>query len=363
MLRRIRIGLLEAANATGLSRRIGRSAWRQSQLLILCYHGVTDGDLDQWNPSLFLNAQVFRRRMALLRDAGCSVLGLADALQRMERGTLPPRSVVLTFDDGFADFNRVAWPILREFGFPATLYLTTYYMVRNLPVFDPALGYLLWSGRNQQLDWPEITGRPVLLDASGRLQMSRALLTYALKKKLTALEKDGLLQDLATRLGLDYCALRESRAVSLINEDEAQKLSAAGVDLQMHTHRHRASIHQDRFLREVVDNRDCMASMGLQIPEHFCFPGGVYGVNDSQWLRELGIKSAVTCDAGFAAPGSDLHSLPRVADCSPFTEVEFVSWLYGTAALLPHRGSAMNGIPPVQELETEIVPHVATPNG
>jgi len=192
MLRRIRVGLLAAANASGLSRLIGASGWRQNRLLILCYHGISDSDLHQWNPSMFMYAEEFRRRLQLLRDAKCHVLGLGEALTRLENGTLPPRSVVLTFDDGFADFHRLAWPILREFGCPATLYLTTYYMLRNVPVFDPALDYLLWTGRNRQLDWPEIVAQPVSLDPAGRELMRKVLQIHAWKMKLTAAEKDGL---------------------------------------------------------------------------------------------------------------------------------------------------------------------------
>ena len=362
MLRRIRIGLLAAANASGISRLIGRSAWRRQRLLILCYHGVSDGDLHQWNPSLFMDAEVFKARMNLLRQAKCNVLGLTEALDRLADGTLPPRSVVLTFDDGFADFYSVARPILRDLGFPATLYLTTYYLVHNLPVFDPALGYLLWRGREQRLALPEVFPQPVLLDTAGRQRASRILHTYALKKELTALQKDGLLEDVAKRVGVDYDALRRSRVLSLINPDEARSLSAEGFDLQLHTHRHRTATQRDVFSREIVDNRDCITAMGLPAPEHFGYPSGVFGTSSS-WLRELGIKSAVTCDAGFAARTSNLHYLPRVADCSPFTAVEFLSWIYGTAALLPHRGNAHHTDPASDEIEDEVLRYAATVNG
>src|SRR5436190_3816960 len=269
MLRRIRIGLLAAANASGISRLIGHSAWRRQRLLILCYHGVSDGDLHQLNPSLFMDAEVFKSRMDLLRDVKCNVLDLTEALDRLADGTLPPRSVVLTFDDGFADFYRVARPILRDFGFPATLYLTTHYLVHNLPVFDPALGYLLWKGRQQRLDWPEIIPQSVLLDTAGRERVSRMLHSYALKKELTTIQKDGLLEDLAKRVGVEYDALRQSRVLSLINQDEARNLSAEGVNLQLHTHRHRTCTRQDTFSREIVDNRDCIKALGLPVPEHF----------------------------------------------------------------------------------------------
>jgi peptidoglycan/xylan/chitin deacetylase (PgdA/CDA1 family) len=363
MLRRIKIGLLAAANHSGLSRLIGASTWRNHRLLILCYHGVTDGDLHQWNPSLFMDVGVFRRRMELLRQAKCHVIGLGEALERLQNGSLPPRSVVLTFDDGFADFYHVARPILREFGFPATVYLTTYYMFRNLPVFDPALDYLLWKGRGRQLDWPEITPQPVFLDATGHQRMARALHAFALKKKLSATQKDALLEDLAKRLGLDYDALRQSRALNLLNEDEARQLSAEGVDLQLHTHRHRTSAQHSRFLREIVDNREGLAALGSHRSEHFCYPSGVRRANDPQWLDELGIKSAATCEAGYVAPDSDRHSLPRVVDCSPFTETEFLGWLHGTAALLPHRGRSQEAFSiPEETEEIELLPYASALN-
>jgi len=356
MLHSIKIALLAGANACGLSSLLGSCSWRQKRLLILCYHGVTKSEVQQWNPSLFMHADVFRKRMSLLQGANCNVLGLAEALNRLADGTLPPRSVVLTFDDGFADFNNVAWPILRDFGFPATLYLTTYYVFRNLPVFDPALDFLLWKGRGQELTWSEINARRVLLDPAGRQQIGRSIQAYALQKKLTGTEKDDLLKDLADRLGLDYCAFRQSRALNLLNKEEAKRLSAEGVDLQLHTHRHRTSTYQSRFSQEVLENRDCLEILGSSHVEHFCYPSGVYREEDAQWLQESGIKSAVTCKAGLAEPGSSALSLPRVVDAFPLTKTEFVGWIYGTSSLVPRRTQAPETISAVEEVATELLP-------
>jgi peptidoglycan/xylan/chitin deacetylase (PgdA/CDA1 family) len=295
----------------------------------------------------------FRRRLRLLREHNCNVLGLGEALQRLNNGSLPARSVVLTFDDGFADFYRVAWPMMREAGVPATLYLTTHYVRHNLPVFDPALDYLLWKGRGKQLDWPEITAERVSLDPPGRRQMIGVLHSYAVKKKLTTNQKDALLDELAKRLGLDYDAFRRSRILSLINENEVRELGMTGADLQLHTHRHRTSVHQDLFSREIVDNRDCMAGLGVRNSEHFCYPNGVRVAQEPQWLEGLGIRSAVTCHPDLATPGSARHLLPRVTDCSPFTPTEFLAWVHGTGALLPHRGRAHEILAPQHE-QTEV---------
>ena len=307
-----------------------------------------------------MHTEDFRRRLSLLRETNCNVLGLGEALRRLEDGSLPPRSVVLTFDDGFVDFYRVAWPMLREFGFPATLYLTTHYVLHNVPVFDPALDYLLWKGRGQQLDWPRMMARRISLDRIGRQKMIDVVRTYALKNRLTTSQKDELLEQLANRLGLDYDAFRQSRILSLINEDEVRELSRTGADLQLHTHRHRTSIHQELFSREIVDNRDCLAALGLRDSEHFCYPNGVRVAQEPQWLEGLGIKSAVTCRPDLVAPGSARHLLPRVVDCFPFTETEVVAWVHGTAALMPHRGRAQETVLAQQEeAELELLAHSA----
>ena len=63
--------------------------------------------------------------------------------------------------------------------------------------------------------------------------------------------------------------------MSLINENETRELSTQGADLQLHTHRHRTPTHQDDFSREIIENRDCMAALGLRDPEHFCYPNGL----------------------------------------------------------------------------------------
>src|SRR4029453_7086710 len=74
------------------------------------------------------------------------------ALKQLESGKLPPRSICITFDDGFADFYSEAYPLLKKYAFPATVYLTSYYSAYQRPVFDVMCSYLLWKGRTHTLD-------------------------------------------------------------------------------------------------------------------------------------------------------------------------------------------------------------------
>src|SRR5437868_10648345 len=125
--RQARQGLLATFREMGGFRRVAGSAWRRRRLLILCYHGVSLRDEHEWHGELFVTPHFLRRRFEILRDGGYTVLPLGEAVRCLRGGTLPPRSVVLTFDGGFYNFRAAALPLPEEFGFPATNYASTYY--------------------------------------------------------------------------------------------------------------------------------------------------------------------------------------------------------------------------------------------
>src|SRR4249920_526461 len=107
-LKTLSLGTLQRV---GIDRLVARSRWRRNRLLILCYHGVALQDEHEWCPDLYVAASHLASRLALLRRHRCHVLQLGDAIDRLYRGALPARSVVLTFDDGYYDFMAAAWPL------------------------------------------------------------------------------------------------------------------------------------------------------------------------------------------------------------------------------------------------------------
>lgn len=70
----------------------------------------------------------FRRHLDTLERWGARVFTLADAVDRLVAGTLPPRAVALTFDDGYASVLDLAWPELRRRDLPATLFAVSGYL-------------------------------------------------------------------------------------------------------------------------------------------------------------------------------------------------------------------------------------------
>jgi peptidoglycan/xylan/chitin deacetylase (PgdA/CDA1 family) len=96
-----------------------------SGLPVLMYHSVADDPLPSTR-RLSVPTDAFAAQLSLLRSEGFATMTfseLADAVRR--RQPLPPRTVALTFDDGYADFHDVVLPLLARYGCTATVFVTT----------------------------------------------------------------------------------------------------------------------------------------------------------------------------------------------------------------------------------------------
>ncbi len=337
MLRKIKLGALTVAQAIGMNSMLLASRWRQQRLAILCYHGLALTDEHLWRPPLYISEGMFRDRMRRLQRMGCNVLPLGEALSRLRGGTLPPKAVAITFDDGGYDFYAKAFPILREFGFPATVYLTTLYCVFNRPVFNVMVSYLLWKARGKMLEWPEIFGAPIELGEDGTGNAENAIRNWARERDLSDEQKDELLRQLADKLGLDYTRICADRVLHLMTPEEARAVAKAGIDLQLHTHGHRTPRVREPFLREIEENRKIIEKLSSAEAVDFCYPCGVFLPEHLPFLREAGVRSATTCEPGLASQEDDSLLLPRILDVGGMTGLEFESCISGLAGFLPRR--------------------------
>ena len=315
-------------------RAVRGSRWRAHRLLILAYHGISLHDEHEWNNELYMPRDLFRQRMQLLQEGSYSVLPLDEAVERLYSGGLPPRAVALTFDDGFHDFRAQACPVLAEFGFPATLYLTSYFSVNRYPVFNVFFSYLLWKGRDRTVDLSEIVpglGRHSL--ATDRPAILQSLREYRAKERPDNEALVKMARSLAVAVGEDYDRLCELGILHLMSPAEVSELPRFGVNVQLHTHRHRVPEDEALFLREIRDNRASIAAMGIpgETLTHFCYPDGKYSSTFLPWLKNEDVLTATTCEAGLASKRSSPLLLPRLIDTCNITPLDFEGWLTGTS--------------------------------
>jgi peptidoglycan/xylan/chitin deacetylase (PgdA/CDA1 family) len=109
-------------NAQAAELKIKKSA----QVSVLCYHDFTTG---KSNNPMVINIEHFRRQMQTLRDARMPVISMDDYLAwRRGEKDIPDPSVMITIDDGWKSTLTLAHPVLRDFGYPYTLFLYKNYV-------------------------------------------------------------------------------------------------------------------------------------------------------------------------------------------------------------------------------------------
>ena len=313
-LKNVVLHSLRAAGLFSVSTRVRRSG----SLVILCYHGISLNDEHEWAGGLYITPEFFRKRLEFLRSWRANVLPLDEGLTRLRAGSLPPRSVAITFDDGFYDFYKFAYPALREFGFPCTVYLTTWYMQYRLPIFNLITKYILWKG-----------ARPEFRSVEARDQAVARYMEKLAAEDLSPDGADALARGIAESAGLDYEGMRRARMFQIMSPDEVRDLAASGFDIQLHTHRHRTPADRNLFIREIEDNRKRIREVTGTDPRHFCYPSGVTSPQFLPWLKECGVQSATTCVRGAVTTSENPLLLPRYLDGTGSSELDFESWLSG----------------------------------
>ena len=110
---------------------------------ILLYHAVTDRPSDFIAPYT-VSPATFRRHLAAVAATGATTLTVSGMLAALAGGTLPERSVLVTFDDGYLDTLTAAAPALAEHGMTSTVYVTTGVVGGTSP------------GGDVMLSWPQV---------------------------------------------------------------------------------------------------------------------------------------------------------------------------------------------------------------
>ena len=320
---------------TGL---FGIASRRTGQLLrILCYHGFSIEDEDGFRPRLFMRPSTFHRRLEYLRRNSFPVLSLDRALDGLADGTLPPRATVITVDDGFASFYRHAVPLLREFSFPATVYVATSDFLRGQPIFRLAVQYMFWKTRVNLLRLDNLVGTTRGQNASAS-RKDFARLTWDVVRYGDSFDSDAqrtaLVSELGRRLNCDYQYIVNNRLFCLMNSDELSNLSKFDIDVQLHTHNHRFPDDPNLAQEEIRKNIEVLTPYSKKALRHFCYPSGIWSEGHWPALTAVGIRSAMTCEPGLSSSLTRPFAMTRFLDGEDIRQVEFEAEMHGYSELL-----------------------------
>jgi len=335
-VKRAVLSSLRYAGAFRLARALTRRGVR-----VLCYHGISLGDEHRFRGRLFMRPETFAARMRWLEREGYPVLSLREAVAGLDQGGLPANATVITFDDAWYGVFVHALPLLRELGFPATLYATTQYSEGQVPVFNVTVRYLLWRAPASNLDLARLDegleGAFDLRRAGEREQAANHIIRFGRDGHDLA-GRCAILRRLAVLVGIEFEALERSGTFRLMSLEELAEAQSWGFDIELHTHRHGlGDMSVETVSREIEENRQVLATVLEGSFSHFCYPGGLYGPEMWPALRALGILTAVTCEPGFNYPDTERLALRRILDEDAIAPLEFEGELSGAIELMRNR--------------------------
>jgi peptidoglycan/xylan/chitin deacetylase (PgdA/CDA1 family) len=277
-----------------------------ARLSILIFHRV----LPHADPVLSSEptAAQFDALLGHLKSRFC-VLPLKDAAMRLRAGSLPARSLCITFDDGYADNLTVAAPLLRKHGLPATLFVATGYLDGDC-MFNDLVIAACRSEKVAAIDLSHLglDVHPLRTMEERRTAIDRIL--ERLKYVPPGLRHERA-QDIVEAAGVPL-----PRGL-MLTPDDVRALPEWGFDVGAHTIRHPilTQTSNDEAWGEIDGSKRELEGILRREVDLFAYPNGHpgedYSVEHVRMVREAGFAVAVSTAWGAARRTSDPLQLPR----------------------------------------------------
>jgi peptidoglycan/xylan/chitin deacetylase (PgdA/CDA1 family) len=246
------------------------------------------------NPRLIsASPDSFRQQVGYLA-ANYDVVSMAEVLEAIHyRRRLSPRSVLITFDDAYADFKETAWPILREHRLPATLFVPTSYPGHPERAFWWDRIWRAVMGTSQTV----LRGRKLELRLDTLKERSAALRKlYTHVKNLRHAEAVPFVDRICA-----LCGEPPAGQGAVLNWDQLRQLVREGVTLGAHTQTH-AILTQMPLPKARMEIRGSQQDLREQIGEVspiFCYPNGGYNEAILRVMRDEGFLLSLSTEDGF----------------------------------------------------------------
>jgi peptidoglycan/xylan/chitin deacetylase (PgdA/CDA1 family) len=231
------------AHALDLLGLLDRVFWLRARLglralTVLTYHRIGEpGDEGDLNAEVIEATPAELEAQLAMLKAQCTIISLADLRHFRGGAPMPPNPVLLTFDDGYVDNHRVALPILRRAGVPATFFIPTAYPDAGRLFWWDKIALLVAQSRAEtaELTYPRRqTVRPLHDPHDATRRVCAAI------KATPRLDLGRVWEDLDRALGTRIAAAEEAELArrALMSWSDIRALAAAGMDVQSHSHRH-----------------------------------------------------------------------------------------------------------------------------
>ncbi len=294
---------------------------KEPQLLILMYHRILPRDDTRSlteEPGMMVTPETFRLHINILKQ-NFNLIKLSDWIQqKLDGEQLPPRTCAITFDDGWADNFEFAFPILKELGVPATIFLVSDMIGTNEKFWPERLAGIVTKVSS---DYPQHWSHPELewlQQNPANYRLSETPPTQDELSKLIASAKSLSDQEIHDQLDHIESVLqlkKENHSPSLLSWPQVKEMVTSGlVEAGSHTCRHvRLNEHtpEELLRNEIINSKKEIEKQIGQVVKTFCFPNGDFCPQALSLVKQ-NYTSAVTTKPGWNTTNTENHLLQRI---------------------------------------------------
>jgi len=329
--------IINAANQFGFSDAYGIfKGYCGSQVVILMYHRVGPNKNEWMLPPISIAD--FESQMRYLSKTH-KILPLNKLAEYLRKGkSFDKKIAVVTFDDGYKDNYKYAFPILKKYNIPATVFLVTGHIGSEDLFWFDKIRYLLWNTKLKNLELKGF-GDFSLGSMDNRL---RSIFMISEKfKKIPDEKKNRLIKELVKISNVNIP--RDLGRDLILSWDEVKEMNEGGVDFGAHTVTHpiltRVSPNQAKF--EILQSKKDIEKRLDNSVDTFCYPNGTcedFNTDLIDIIKESGFSCAVSTIPTKHPSKTNLYKLGRLPTAWSFESFKFfVSGCYSDASNLLNR--------------------------
>lgn len=316
--------LIYYSGVTNLLLTLLTKARQTHPCIILLYHRIVEDNtkyLDK-GPGMHHHIRDFEEEIPYLKKH-YQVLPMDEVIAQIKSGKGFDRpTVAITFDDGYLDNYTLAYPVLKKYGIPATIYLTTSLIDTDERTWTDQIEHALLQTHREYFVVPALFGEQKI---SIRTNEEKRTVCIGLASKLKAvadMKRKELLRDIFEGLGINGSNPLERRPRIMLNWDEVREMAGNGITFGSHSHTH--PILSRMPLQEakediLISKRIIEEQLGTKV-KHFAYPNG-RAEDFSEDLRDhcqkIGFESVASVVYGSNCGNTNDFYLKRIVATSP----------------------------------------------
>lgn len=240
-----------------------------------------------------------------------SLADFADCLKNKK--PLPPNAAVVTIDDGYEDAYRIAFPVLKKFNVPATLFTVTDFLDKKCWIWTDKARFILLNTKAATVDF-EIDNKKISAEFNGKnSRLNAAGKINNLLKKIPDAEKNVQIKIFAEKMKVEIPA-NPPAEFAPIDWEQAREMDKSFVKIESHTTTHPilTKTDDDQLEFELAASRRKLEEILQRKMRIFCYPNGDCGERERKAVEAAGYECAVSTELRLCAANENIFALPRV---------------------------------------------------